>query len=281
MIKCINIKKNFGNVKAVKGISFELEKGTFLGLIGANGAGKTTLIRTMIGLLDPSEGEVYFNNKLMKKDAIDIKKRLGVVSQHINLDKELTVEENLYFSGRLYEMNKKDIVRESNKLLSMMDLLKVKNRVSKKLSGGMKRKLMIAKSLIHNPDYIFLDEPTVGIDVNSRKEIWKVLKKYQQLGKTIILTTHYIEEVEELCDNVMLINEGEIFRRGTSEELINEVGSYKVEYIENNKINMNFFKNLNEAKESIIDLKFDFKISETSLEDIFFHYTRKKVKSWE
>jgi len=275
MIEVRNVKKYFHDVKAVDGINFKVEEGRFLGLLGPNGAGKTTTIRMMIGLLDPTEGEILYDGIPMGKDEIDIKKKLGVVSQHINLDKELTVEENMIFAGKLYHLKKDVIQKKIKELLTLLGLYDVKHRVTKNLSGGMKRKLMIAKALIHDPEYIFLDEPTVGIDVHARKEIWKFLREYHRKGKTIILTTHYIEEAEQLCDFVLMVNKGSVFKENTSEKLIEEIGNYKIETDEN----MYFFTTLDDAHEYAKDLKCIYRISKTTLEDVFYHYT-KEVIEW-
>ncbi len=274
MIEVRNVKKYFDDVKAVDGIDFKVEEGRFLGLLGPNGAGKTTTIRMMIGLLDPTEGEILYDGIPMGKDEIDIKKKLGVVSQHINLDKELTVEENMIFAGKLYHLKKDVIQSKIKELLTLLGLYDVKHRVAKNLSGGMKRKLMIAKALIHDPEYIFLDEPTVGIDVHARKEIWKFLREYHRKGKTIILTTHYIEEAEQLCDFVLMVNKGSVFKENTSEKLIEEIGNYKIETDED----MYFFTTLDDAHEYAKDLKCIYRISKTTLEDVFYHYTKEEIE---
>ena len=195
------------------------------------------------------------------------------MSQHINLDKELTVKENMIFAGKLYQMKKKAINEQIDLLLGLMQMTDLKDRQIKTLSGGMKRKLMIAKALMHQPHYIFLDEPTVGIDVHARKEIWKFLKSYHQMGHTIVLTTHYIEEAEELCDYVRLIHEGENFKSGTSQMLIDELGAFAVE----SEDHFEFFKTLDEAKKYTHSLKTVHKISNTTLEDVFFKYTKEQV----
>lgn len=274
MIHVKHIKKYFGDVNAVDDIDFHVTKGSFLGLLGPNGAGKTTTIRMMIGLLDPTEGEILYDGVVMGKDEIAIKKRIGVVSQHINLDKELTVEENMIFSGKLYHMKKKDIMKRTEELLSFLNLGDVKHRVSKNLSGGMKRKLMIAKSLLHDPDYIFLDEPTVGIDVHARKDIWRFLRQCHKEGKTIILTTHYIEEAEQLCDRVLMVNRGKVFKSDTSENLIKELGSYKIE----SDADMHFFETIDKANKHASKMVGMYRISETTLEDVFYHYTQEEYE---
>jgi ABC-2 type transport system ATP-binding protein len=274
MIEILKLKKYFGDVKAVDGIECTVPDGQFLGLLGPNGAGKTTTMRMMIGLLDPTEGSIIYDGLTMGKKQVELKKSIGVVSQHINLDKELTVMENMIFSGKLYKMKKSDIIKKSNELLELLDLEEVKSRVTKNLSGGMKRKLMIAKALIHDPKYIFLDEPTVGIDVHARKEIWRFLRQHHKDGKTIILTTHYIEEAEQLCDRVLMVNRGRVFKDDTASNLIAELGTFKIEQDRH----MMFFDSIESANEGAKKLHGMYTISAATLEDVFYHYTKEAYK---
>lgn len=280
MIVCRNLHKRFGTVEAVDGITMRIEDGTFLGLLGPNGAGKTTLMRMMTGLLVPDEGTVEFDGRPMDRSAIAVKQSIGVISQHINLDKELTVKENMEFAGRLYRMGKADIAASAGRLLSFLGLDAVGDRMAQNLSGGMKRKLMIAKALIHNPQYLFLDEPTVGIDPNARRDIWDFLHMQHKEGKTLLLTTHYIEEAQHLCDDVMLIDGGKIFRKGTPKELIAEIGPFKVEYDNGQRIEAEFFQELRGAKARSAELSFACSVLPSTLEDVFFHYTSKGVEGW-
>lgn len=280
MIRCCDLHKHFGEVKSVNGINIEIPDGTFLGLLGPNGAGKTTLIRMMTSLLIPTSGHVEFDGAKMDKDAVEIKAAIGVTSQHMNLDKELSVEENMEFSGRLYHMDRASIQQGTDKLLHFLNLDQVRRRPVKKLSGGMQRKLMIARALLHNPKYLFLDEPTVGIDPNIRRDIWDFLQTQYQEGKTILLTTHYIEEAQHLCDKVLLIDQGEIFQEGTSQELIKKIGTYKVEYMEEGRTKTKYSPTLNEAKEQASRLDCAYSVGPTTLEDVFFYYTNKGVGGW-
>lgn len=280
MIVCSGLQKSFGAVQAVDGISMQVPDGTFLGLLGPNGAGKTTLMRLMTGLLAPDGGTVEFDGQMMDRNAVAVKQSIGVTSQHVNLDKELTVEENMEFAGRLYHMGKQEIAQETDRLLAFLGLESVRTRVTKHLSGGMKRKLMIAKALIHNPKYLFLDEPTVGIDPNVRRDIWDFLHMQHREGKTILLTTHYIEEAQHLCDHVMLIDSGKIFRENTPEELIEEIGPIKVEYDLDGRMKSEFFGNLADAKARAAQLETMCSVLPSTLEDVFFHYTNKGVGEW-
>lgn len=280
MIICEGLYKSFRDITAVDGISMKVKDGTFLGLLGPNGAGKTTLMRMMTGLLAPDKGTVMFDGRPMDRNAVGVKQSIGVTSQHMNLDKELTVEENMEFAGRLYRMGRADIAAATERLLPFLGLDGARRRVTQGLSGGMKRKLMIAKSLIHDPKYLFLDEPTVGIDPKARRDIWDFLHMQHKAGKTIILTTHYIEEAQHLCDDVMLIDSGRIFREDTPEALIAMIGPFKVEYDSGAHMQAEFFRDLSGAKARAAMLEIPCSVLPSTLEDVFFHYTNKGTDEW-
>ena len=208
MIVCDCLHKKFGTVTAVDGVSMEIKDGTFLGLLGPNGAGKTTLMRMMTGLLMPDTGTVMFDGQPMDRNAVAVKQAIGVTSQHMNLDKELTVEENMEFADRLYRMGKADIAASTDRLLSFLGLESVRRRVAQGLSGGMKRKLMIAKALIHDPRYLFLDEPTYGQDYENRQELMKDMQKLVEKGITIVMITHDLSLVRQYATHVIEIEKG-------------------------------------------------------------------------
>lgn len=280
MIICENLHKNFKDVNAVDGISMKVPDGTFLGVLGPNGAGKTTLLRMMTGLLVPDSGTVEFDGRPMNRNGVNVKRNIGVTSQHVNLDKELTVEENMEFTGRLYRMGKTEIAESTDRLLTFLGLDSVRKRAAQNLSGGMKRKLMIARALIHNPKYLFLDEPTVGIDPGARRDIWEFLRMEHKKGKTILLTTHYIEEVQHLCSDVMMIDSGKIFRQDTPKALIEEIGAYKVEYDTGERLESEFFTDFASAKLRAAQIEYPCSVLSSTLEDVFFRYTSKEVGGW-
>lgn len=280
MIICENLHKNFEDVNAVDGISMKVPDGTFLGVLGPNGAGKTTLLRMMTGLLVPDSGTVEFDGRPMNRNGVNVKRNIGVTSQHVNLDKELTVEENMEFTGRLYRMGKTEIAESTDRLLTFLGLDSVRKRAAQNLSGGMKRKLMIARALIHNPKYLFLDEPTVGIDPGARRDIWEFLRMEHKKGKTILLTTHYIEEVQHLCSDVMMIDSGKIFRQDTPKALIEEIGAYKVEYDTGERLESEFFTDFASAKLRAAQIEYPCSVLSSTLEDVFFRYTSKEVGGW-
>lgn len=219
MIEIKNLVKKFksvGNDKkinfktAVDDVNLSIEDNEIFGLLGKNGAGKTTIIKMLTGQLQPTAGEIFFGELTFQKNKTAIKKMLGVVPQHINFDQELTVAENLELHARLYGLEKTYRQARIDELLNYIELGDYKNYSVKKLSGGMKRRLLIARALIHRPQIIFLDEPTVALDPQVRRRIWNLIQDLQKNGATIILTTHYIEEAEKLCDRVAILNEGKL-----------------------------------------------------------------------
>ncbi len=275
MISIAALTKKFNDFTALDNISFEIGEGSFLGLLGPNGAGKTTLVKLMIGMYLPTEGRIVYDGVAMHRDRLALKNKIGVVSQHVNLDKELTVRENMIFAGKLYRMKRADIDARMAELFSMLGLTELVDNQVRWLSGGVKRKLMIAKALIHQPSYLFLDEPTVGIDVMTRREIWDFLKRYHKAGNTVVLTTHYIEEAQQLCEEILLINRGKIFKHGSADQLIAEIGYFKVESDEVTK----YYPTLEAAKAAVSQFDGLVRVVNTTLEDVFFYYTN-EVNAW-
>ncbi|QXM06395.1 ABC transporter ATP-binding protein [Crassaminicella indica] len=279
IIEIKKVTKKYGDFTAVDNLSLKIQKGSFFGLLGPNGAGKTTLIKMLVGLLKPTKGTILIENQKMNRDNTFIKSKIGIVPQHINLDKELSVRENLIFSAKLYKIKGNQLHQKIEKLLAFSDLKSIENRLSKKLSGGMQRKLMITKALVNDPDILFLDEPTVGIDVNHRRKIWDMLKGMKAMGKTIILTTHYIEEAEYLCNQIGLMDQGKIFYCNTSDALKNNLGKFTVEYFNTEKITeYKYFQSIEEAKEYAHSLDTHYILRNTNLEDVFYNFTNRKVQ---
>lgn len=211
--------KKYKNNYAVNNLSFTVKKGEILGLLGPNGSGKTTTINCILSLLDFNSGKIEIFGKTMRPDAYDIKQKIGVIFQEVAVFNELTVYENIdYFCG-LYIKDKntrKSYIKDAIKLVG---LEKFQNYRPKQLSGGLLRRLNIACGIAHKPELIFLDEPTVAVDPQSRNNILSDIKKLRDHGATIIYTTHYMEEVEELCDRVIILDNGQIIASGTVEEL--------------------------------------------------------------
>lgn len=219
MIDVSNLRKTFDTIEALKGISFNIPQGECYGLLGPNGAGKTTTISIMSTLIEPNEGKVSIAGYDLKKSPPECKKNIGVVTQEIALYNELSAYDNLLFWGSLYNIPKPELIQNIDETIGLLGLTDRKNDKVKTYSGGMKRRINIASALLHRPKVLFMDEPTVGIDPQSRNLIFEVVEKLHKEGMTIIYTTHYMEEAERLCDRIGIIDNGEIIAQGTLNEL--------------------------------------------------------------
>jgi ABC-2 type transport system ATP-binding protein len=219
ILEVSNLSKKFGNVEALKRVSFSIKEGELYGLLGPNGAGKTTTINVISTISQPDTGYVKINGTDLKNNSMECKKSIGVVPQEISLYNELSAYDNLMFWGSLYSLNYEDLQNKIDETLSLMGLSDRKKDKIKTYSGGMKRRINIASALLHSPKILFMDEPTVGIDPQSRNLIFDVLEELHQNGMTIIYTTHYMEEAERLCDRIGIIDHGNIIAEGTLDEL--------------------------------------------------------------
>ena len=244
-----NLQKDFkaksGVIHAVKHVSFQVEKGEIFGFLGANGAGKSTLFRMLTGREQPDSGEIVqgptvnmvttqllptggkilYDGKDLTGDVAAIRRKIGVVAQHNNLERQLTAEENLYYHGRYFGMDPKVIRERSEALLRKFGLWERRKDFVRSYSGGMAQRLKIARAMLHNPEVLFLDEPTTGLDPNYRKILWDQMLKMNREGTTIFLTTHYMEEVESFCDHVAIMKQGELLAYGTVEDLEKQTGT--------------------------------------------------------
>lgn len=219
-VKGKNLTKYYKNFKALDSVSFEIREAECFGFLGPNGAGKTTLMGMIYGFITPSAGEIeIFGTKLDKYSLPTLKKRIGVIPQENNLDPDLNVIENLIVYARYFDIDKKEASKTAMELLKFVKLDEWINTNVRKLSGGMQRKLIFARGLINNPQLIILDEPTTGLDPRSRKQIWEKIETLKHSGKTLILTTHYMEEAEKLCDRIALMDKGKILVVDTPENL--------------------------------------------------------------
>lgn len=207
------------NSPAVKELSLQVPRGTFLGLLGPNGAGKTTSLSMLSGLLPPSSGKISVQHLCWHKQADQIKQIMGVVPQDIALHPLLNADENLNYYGALMGINRKDLAETKKRLLERFGLLTHRKKLVKNYSGGMKRRLNLIAGLLHQPSIVLLDEPTVGVDVQSRQVILDFLREYHQAGNTIVYTSHYLEEAESMCDYVAIIDEGRVIEKGTVQQL--------------------------------------------------------------
>lgn len=210
-----------GGKEALKGVDLEVEKGEFFALLGPNGAGKSTLIGIVCGLVEKTGGTVVINGHNIDNDHNAAKVHIGLVPQEFNCDIFSTVEDILFTQAGYYGLSRKEVAPQLEYLLGKLGLLDKRKAQAITLSGGMKRRLMIARALMHKPTLLFLDEPTAGVDIELRLEMWEFLKELNASGVTIILTTHYLEEAEKLCKHVAVISNGEIKRFGTMDAIRN------------------------------------------------------------
>ncbi|MCI0554978.1 MAG: ATP-binding cassette domain-containing protein [Anaerolineae bacterium] len=224
MLETQNLVKNYGDFTAVKGISFDIKEGEIFSLLGPNGAGKTTTISMLSTLYTPTSGDATIGGHSITKDPMAVKQVIGVVPQEIALYEDLTAKENLVFWGQMYGLGGKSLNSRVDEVLEQIGLTdKAKNRV-KTYSGGMKRRVNIGVGLLHKPRLLFMDEPTVGIDPQSRRAILDTVKDLNKQGMTVLYTTHYMEEAQELSDRVGIIDHGELIALGTQDELTKQVG---------------------------------------------------------
>ncbi len=224
-----NLTKKYEDKMAVDNLNLQVAKGELFGLLGPNGAGKTTTISIICGLIKPTSGTAKICNHDVLKDTQKVKELIGVCIQETAIYPYLTGKENMELFGKLYGMNKKAIKERTAMLLEKVSLTEDAKRVTAKYSGGMKRRLSLALALVHNPEIAFLDEPTVAMDPQSRHAVWDFIKEQKSQGKTIILTTHYMEEAEELCDRIGIIDHGKLIALGTPKELVANNGVKNLE----------------------------------------------------
>lgn len=220
-----DIKKSYGEVKALQGINLQVQKGTVLGLLGPNGAGKTTLVRVLTTLLKPDSGEALINGVSAVKNPDQVRNMIGLAGQYAAVDGNLTGRENLELVGKLYHLTNDEIKQRTNSLLEEFSLTDAANRPVKTYSGGMRRRLDLAASLVGQPEILFLDEPTTGLDPRSRLELWKVIENLVAKGTTLLLTTQYLEEADYLADNIVVIDKGQVIAQGTASELKAQIGA--------------------------------------------------------
>jgi ABC-2 type transport system ATP-binding protein len=230
-IQANNLVKKYGEVIALDGLSLEVEQGTVFGLLGPNGAGKTTTVRVLTTLLSPDSGTAIVDGVDVLKDPVHAREIMGLSGQNASVDENLTGIENLIMLGRLFRLPKKEAVIRANDLLERFNLNDAAKRIVKTYSGGMRRRLDLAASLIAKPNILFLDEPTTGLDPRSRLMMWEVIQNLVNEGTTVLLTTQYLEEADQLAKKIAVIDKGKVIAQGSADELKTQVGGERIEVV--------------------------------------------------
>ena len=274
MIELDSLTKRFGDFTAVDHVSFTVETGEFFGLLGPNGAGKTTTISMLSTVLLPTEGEIKIDGQPLNRNTPKQKRKLSVITQEYSMRQDMNMDEVMEYQGRLYFLPRNVIREKTKELLNMTDLWEYRKRTVRHLSGGMKRKLMICRSLLIEPEILLLDEPTAGMDALSRRQMWSLLKKLNGDNMTVILTTHYMEEAQALCDRVALMNRGKLQKLDSPENLIRELGAFAIDEDEESI----FFQNREDAISYLRESKNDCALRTTTLEDVFVKCAGQKLE---
>ena len=291
VIEIKNLNKSYGNIKAVNNLSFQVRKGEFFSFLGINGAGKSTTINMICGELKKNSGTILVCDKEVDSDSKYIRKKIGVVFQESLLDKTLSVYDNLKIKASLYGITGDSFIKRYNELSELFDLKQIEKQTISQLSGGQKRRVDIARAIIHSPEILILDEPTTGLDPGTRKKIWKVLDSLRKNGKlTIFLTTHYMEEAAD-SDYIVILDKGSIVAEGTPLELKNKYAYdmiliYNIEEEKIKKLGKPYkkirdgfkieIKTLEEATELILkhkDLFKDYEVIKGKMDDVFLNAT--------
>ena len=277
MIEIKNLTKKFDQFTAVDSVNMTIETGEFFGLLGPNGAGKTTTIGMLSTLLLPTEGEIYIDGEQLTRSSMELKRKISVITQEYSMRQDMNMNEIMEYQGRLYYMSRKEIRRKSEELLEFCGLIEDRKKTVRKLSGGMKRKLMVCRALLTEPEILLLDEPTAGMDAISRRQMWSLLRKLNEQNLTILLTTHYIEEAQTLCGRVAMMNHGKIEEINSPAGFIQELGSFAVDEITANEVTTHYFHTKKEALEFADRTDHNFKLRDTSLEDVFVERSGRKL----
>jgi len=310
IVEIEDLTKTFGDFTAVDNVSFSIEKGEIFGFLGPNGAGKSTTLSMLATLLSPTSGKALVNGYDIVTQRDNVRESIGMVFQDSSLDEELTAYENMDFHGRLYNVPPDVRKRKIHELLKLVELEDRKDSLVKTFSGGMRRRLEIARGLLHEPKVLFLDEPTLGLDPQTRNKLWTYIKNLnKEKGLTIILTTHYMDEADKLCDRIAIIDHGKIIVTGTSQKLKDAIGGdvvtietsgkdkvealmKKCKWCKSTKIHDDqitiHVKDAGSRVPEILNMayknkiKIDFlAINKPTLEDVFLHYTGKTIREQE
>ncbi|MEW6377355.1 MAG: ATP-binding cassette domain-containing protein [Thermodesulfobacteriota bacterium] len=277
MIEVNGLTKSYGNIRAVQDVSFKIDKGEVFGLLGPNGAGKTTLVKMLTTLSRPDSGKCMIDGFNVVNNPFEIKRRIGVVPQENNLDRELTAHENLLIYGMLHGV--KDLRMKIKESLEMVDLWSRRGSVVSGFSGGMQRRLLLSRALLTEPSVLFLDEPSIGLDPQIRRQMGNIIRKTRIDGRTVVITTHYIEEAEALCDRVGILSKGILIALDSPENLKAMVGDYAVEFIKHDgRLIQHIVKTREDAIEIARGRDDGVTIRRSNLEDVFIKLTGERIE---
>ena len=266
------------NIHALKDLNLEVKEGEILGLLGPNGAGKSTFINILAGVTDKTSGEVIVWGFDLDKNPRQVRVSLGIVPQEINVDPFFTPKKLLDLQAGLFGVKKKDRITDT--ILKLVSLEKQANSYSRSLSGGMKRRLMVAKAMVHQPPIVILDEPTAGVDVELRKKMWDNVKSLNEKGVTIILTTHYLEEAEKMCDRIGILSQGELVALDTTKNLLDKIQTKIVNFITDKKVNIdeNQLESLKVISNENGKLSISYEKSKINIDQIIKYLSAQNIK---
>jgi ABC-2 type transport system ATP-binding protein len=270
------LAKQYQKITALEGLDLRITAGELFGLLGPNGAGKTTTIKILTTLAKPSRGRAWIEGFDVVRQPLAVKERIAVCPQEINLDKELTTYENLLIYGKLYKTP--GLKHRIEELLTLGELSDRARDLVRTLSGGQQRRLLILRALLSRPRLLFLDEPTVGLDPQIRRQIWDMIQQLHRDGITIMLTTHYIEEAERLCNRVGILNKGKLIALGSPQELVRKIGGYVVESLDDGRRHYTPVREKAEAYSLAQGNHEEVMIRQTNLEDVFIQLTGERLQ---
>lgn len=278
MIELKNLTKKFDTFTAVDHLNLKIETGEFFGLLGPNGAGKTTTISLMSTLLLPTEGEILIDGEMLSRKNPRLKRKISVITQEYSMRQDMTMDEVMEYQGRLYFMPRKKIREKTEELLEFCGLIDFRRRTVRKLSGGMKRKLMVCRALLTEPEILLLDEPTAGMDAISRRQMWNLLRQLNDRNLTILLTTHYMEEAESLCQRVAFMDRGKLEEINEPKRMVEQLGHYAVDLMTPEGLKSQYFRERKEAIEYLSHVEGQTALRNTTLEDVFVARAEKKER---
>ena len=277
MIELKNLSKRFEDFTAVDSLNLTIETGEFFGLLGPNGAGKTTTIGMLSTLLLPTSGQILLDGEVLTRKRQDLKRKVSVITQEYSMRQDMDMDEIMEYQGRLYYLPIRQIRTRTEELFEFAGLTEHRHKTIRKLSGGMKRKLMVCRALLTEPEILLLDEPTAGMDAISRRQMWNLLRQLNEKGLTILLTTHYIEEAQSLCHRVALMNSGRLEEVNTPVQLIENLGAYTVDEMQADGIHSHYFHKRSEAIAFLSGLSGSCTLRDTTLEDVFVEQAGKRL----